>query len=298
MAPKLRAKKPNAKKSEKAKVLVLGRPGVGKTWLSIDFPDVLYVDCEGGAKRAEYQQKLEAAGAMVMGPDEGSGDFPAVLEEVQALAMSSHDFKTLVIDSYSKLFNNTIAEEEERLTAAGEKIAFGNEKKPAVKFSRRLVRWLQKLDMNVILICHEKPLWEGGEQIGHTYDGWDKLAYELDLTLRVTKTGDSRNAHVMKSRLSEFPDGSTFPWAYDEFARRYGRKTLEGDVKALKPATDEQVNEVTVLLSHAQSANSTTKLPNGWESKALEKAGVEHWAEMDADTIQKCIDYLSPNRKG
>jgi hypothetical protein len=164
MAPTLRATKPNVKKSEKAQVLVLGRPGVGKTWLSIDFPNVLYIDCEGGAKRAEYQQKLEQAGAMVLTPDDGAGDFKVVLEEVQALAMTEHGFKTLVIDSYSKLFNNTIAEEEERLLAANEKIAFGNEKKPAVKYSRRLVRWLQKLDMNVVLICHEKAQWEGGEQ--------------------------------------------------------------------------------------------------------------------------------------
>jgi hypothetical protein len=284
---KLRATKPNAKKSEKAQVLVLGRPGVGKTWLSIDFPNVLYIDCEGGAKRAEYQQKLEQAGAMVLTPEDGAGDFKVVLEEVQALAMSDHEFKTLVIDSYSKLFNNTIAEEEERLLAANEKIAFGNEKKPAVKYSRRLVRWLQKLDMNVILICHEKAQWEGGEQIGHTYDGWDKLAYELDLTIRVTKTGNTRTGHVMKSRLSEFPDGSTFDWNYDEFARRYGRATLEGKVVALKPATDEQLTQISVLLDKV-------KVPNGWESKVMEKAGVDNWSEMDSDAVQKCIDYLSP----
>lgn len=287
MAPTLRATKPNVKKSEKAQVLVLGRPGVGKTWLSIDFPNVLYIDCEGGAKRAEYQQKLEQAGAMVLTPDDGAGDFKVVLEEVQALAMTEHGFKTLVIDSYSKLFNNTIAEEEERLLAANEKIAFGNEKKPAVKYSRRLVRWLQKLDMNVVLICHEKAQWEGGEQIGHTYDGWDKLAYELDLTIRVTKTGNTRNGQVMKSRLSEFPDGAAFPWDYDEFARRYGRKTLEGDVVALQPATDEQLTQISVLLDKV-------KVPNGWEARVLDKAGVETWSEMDSDTVQKCIDYLSP----
>ena len=201
--------------------------------------------------------------------------------------MSDHNFKTLVIDSYSKLFNNALAEEEERLTSSGEKIAFGNEKKPAVKMSRRLVRWLSKLDMNVILICHEKAQWQGGEQVGWTHDGWDKLAYELDLTIRVTKTGNTRTGHVLKSRLSEFPDGSTFPWDYDEFARRYGRKTLEGEVVSLQPATAEQVNELNVLLDKV-------KVPDGWESKCLDKAGVEHWSEMDRDAVQKCIDFLSP----
>ena len=74
MARTLKARKPSAKKVAKAQILVMGPPGVGKTWLSIDFPDALLVDCEGGAKRAEYQQKLEEAGALILSPEDGDSN--------------------------------------------------------------------------------------------------------------------------------------------------------------------------------------------------------------------------------
>lgn len=285
MPRQLRAKKPKDQKPKKAKVLVFGSPGVGKTWTSLEFPDCYYIDVEGGATNPQYIEKLEKSGALYFGHPDAS-DFLSVLEEIKSLAMTDHDRKTLIIDSYSKLFAATIAEEEERLTAAGEKIAFGNEKKPAVKYSRRLVTWLDKLDMNVILICHEKAMWKNGEQIGETFDGYDKMAYELDLTLQISKRGPERIATIRKSRLEGFPDGDTFEWSYSEFARRYGRDKIESTVSTLTPSSDDQVSRLKHLIDLGVVDAATT-------TKWLEKAGVDKWSDMDSDTIQKCIDFLS-----
>lgn len=285
MPRQLRAKKPKDQKPKKAKVLIYGPPGVGKTWTSLEFPNCYYIDVEGGATNPQYIEKLEQSGALYFGHPDAS-DFLTVLEEIKTLAMTDHDRKTLIIDSYSKLFASTIAEEEERLTAAGEKIAFGNEKKPAVKYSRRLVTWLDKLDLNVILICHEKAMWKNGEQIGETFDGYDKMAYELDLTLQISKRGPERIATIRKSRLEGFPDGDTFDWSYSEFARRYGRDKIESKVDTLKPATDEQVSKLKHLIDLGVVDTATT-------TKWLEKAGVDTWSEMDSDTIQACIDFLA-----
>ena len=285
MARQLRAKKPKDQKPKKAKVLIYGAAGVGKTWTSLDFPQCYYMDVEGGATNNEYTDKLQEADAMYFGQPEAS-DFNSVLEEIKTLAMTHHDRKTLVIDSYSKLFMSAIAQEEERLSDNGEKIAFGNEKKVAVKLSRRLVTWLDKLDMNVIVVCHERPLWKNGEQIGETFDGWDKLNYELDLTLQIVKRGPARQAIVRKSRLAGFPDGETFDWDYQEFSRRYGREQIEGEVSTLEPATEEQVKRLESLIGLGLVDDAT-------KTKWHDKAGVDKFSEMDGDTIQACIDYLS-----
>lgn len=286
MPRQLRAKKPKEQKPKKAKVLIFGAAGVGKTWTSLDFPNCYYIDVEGGATNEQYQEKLENSDALYFSQQDGASDFHSVLEEIKTLAMTDHDRKTLIIDSYSKLFLSSIAEEEERLSDAGEKIAFGNEKKPAVKYSRRLTTWLDKLDMNVIIICHEKALWKNAEQIGETFDGYDKLNYELDLTLQIVKVGPERRAVVRKSRLSGFPDSESFEWSYNEFARRYGRDLIESDVHFLHPASDEQVTKLESLME-------IIKVDEGTKTKWLDKAGVDSFSEMDSDTIQACIDFLS-----
>lgn len=281
MARALRGTDPKAAKPSKPKILIFGKAGVGKTWASMEFPSVYYVDTEGGANREHYTDKLVKAGAAYFGPEQGSLDFNAVIEEVVTLATVPHDYRTLVIDSFSKLYNNKAAEIAETL---GDE--FGRDKKEANKPTRKLLRWLNKLDMNVILICHEKPVWANGEQAGVTFDAWDKLDYELDLILNVVKQGASRKARVTKSRLTQFPDATTFDWSFAEFAKRYGREVIEAAAQAIIVATPEQVNQIKTLIE-------VLKVDSDLADKWLDKAGVEKFEEMDTDTIQKCIDHLT-----
>ncbi len=65
--------------------------------------------------------------------------------------------------------------------------------------------------MNVWFIAHEITEWgndvKGNRtEIGKIADVWDKLIYELDLTVRVLKQGPDRVGIVTKSRLEGFPD--------------------------------------------------------------------------------------------
>src|SRR6478736_9206124 len=103
-APKLLATKPDLIKPRKPKILAYGGSGVGKTWMSLDFPNVYYIDSEGGATQPQYKEKLKASGALYLGPDDGAASFDIVLDQVKALATQSHDRSTLVIDSMTKLF--------------------------------------------------------------------------------------------------------------------------------------------------------------------------------------------------
>lgn len=284
---KLKAVEPKSAEPKKPKILIYGKPGVGKTWASLDFPNVYYIDTEGGASMAHYTDKLKNAGGVYFGPEQGSLDFETVIEQIQALATEEHNFKTVVIDSVSKLFNTAIAIEAERL---GDKDAFGASKKPAVAYMRKLINWLSRIDMNVILVSHEKPEWglnAKGErvEIGQTFDAWDKLEYELDLCLNVVKAGPNRTARVRKSRLTEFPDASTFGWSYNEFAEKYGKSVIEKKSEAITLATPEQLAEIKKLLE-------TVKLPEGQEDKWLKAAQVDGWEEMETARIAKAINHI------
>lgn len=279
---KLKAVPPIAAEPSKPKILIFGKAGVGKTWASLDFPLCYYIDTEGGANLKHYTDKLTKAGGVYMGPEQGSQDFDTIIEQIKALGTEEHPYKTLVIDSISKLHNLEINIEAERL---GDKDGFGASKKPALRKMATLMRWAERIDMNVVMIAHEKALWFKGEQIGVTFDGADKLDYELHLCLNIVKTGDSRKAFVKKTRLLEFPDGSTLPWSYDDFATKYGKSVIEGKVKQIVLATPEQIAELNTLLD-------VVKLPDGETDKWLKKANAESFAEMDSDKIAACITML------
>lgn len=284
MASKLKAVDPKTAEPSKPKVLIFGKPGSGKTWTSLDFPKVYYIDTEGGADMEHYTDKLKKSGGVYLGVDQGSLSFETILDQVKALATEKHEYKTLVIDSVTKVFATEIANEAERL---GDKDAFGASKKPAVSYMRQLVSWLTRLDMNVILIAHEKDLYGLDEKkqrniIGVTFDAWDKLEYELHLCLNIFKMAGQYKARVTKSRLTGFKDAEVLEWSYDSFAERYGRKILEGEVKQVVVATPEQ-------LAVLQDLFERVKLPDDYESKCLKKAQVEGWEEMDSDKVAAVI---------
>lgn len=281
----LKAIEPKDVQPSRPKILIFGPAGVGKTWGALDFPSVYYADVEGGADGKRYVDKLRASNGMYFGPEEGAQDFDALIEEVITLSTVEHPYKTLVIDSFSKLFNTQVATTEERMKKAGEKPAFGNEKKEAVAQTRRLIRYLDRLDMNVILICHEKTLYQNGETAGMTFDGWDKLRYELQLCLRITKQGPLRIATVDKSRYESFPDASNFPWSYKEFADRFGKEVIESQSHTIAFATAEQIAKIKELLEIVRASPEDAE-------KLLKKAKAEAWEEVPTEQIQTWIDSL------
>lgn len=294
---KLKAVDPKTAEPSKPKVLIFGKPGAGKTWTSLDFPSVYYIDTEGGADMSHYTDKLKKSGGAYFGVEQGSLSFDSVLEQVEALATEKHNYKTLVIDSISKVFAMEIAKEAERL---GDKDAFGASKKPAVAYMRKLVSWLTRMDMNVILVAHEKDLYGMDEKkqrnvIGVTYDAWDKLEYELHLCMNIFKQAGQHKARVTKSRLLGFKDADVLEWSYPSFAERYGKEILEGEVKQVVVATPDQLVEIQELLERV-------KLEDGTVEKWFKAANCETFEEMDSDKLQKIIDmihskYLNPTKK-
>ena len=100
----LKAKQPEAVKVSKPKFLISGESGVGKTFFALDFPKPYLIDTESGATRPQYQEKLKKSKGVYFGKDEGSQDFNIVIEEIKELAKTKHEYKTLIIDSFSYLY--------------------------------------------------------------------------------------------------------------------------------------------------------------------------------------------------
>jgi hypothetical protein len=278
---------PETVEPKKPKVLVYGPPGVGKTWASLDFPSVYYIDTEGGADMDHYRAKLRASGGAYLGPEQGSLDFDVVINQIQALSTEDHHFRTVVIDSISKLWNTALTDEQESL---GDKDAFGAYKKAPTRKFASLVKWVNRLDMNVIFIAHQKEIWglndkKQREVVGYGADAQDKLEYDLHLVLRIAKIGPSRYAYIGKSRLPSFPEGERIEWSYQSFAERYGQDVIEKEAKPLVLADEDQVAELHRLMG-------IVKMPDDWQAKVFKAANIEAWEEMDEDKIMSCIAKL------
>lgn len=284
----LKAKAPELTQPGKTKGVIYGASGVGKTWFTLRFPTPYYFDTEGGADLKHYQERLKSAGGVYLGPQDGTLDFDFLVDQIKALATEKHTYKTLIIDSVTKIFQSAIATEQERL---GEKDAFGASKKPAVAAMRRVVNWVDKLDMNVWFVAHETAEWginpKSGqrEEIGKVPDVWEKLIYELDLGLWVKKVAAGRVAYVKKSRLLGFPDGDCFALDYDEFATRYGKDFIESDSKAITLADATQVGDIHKLLS-------VVKVSQEEIDKVLTKAKAESWYELTTEQAEQTINWL------
>lgn len=283
----LKAIKPKGDPARKIKILLSGEAGVGKTWAALDFPAAYYIDVEGSAKLPHYAKKLVDSGGSYFGVDQGAGDFHAVNREIKELATTDHDFLTVVVDSFTRVYQNAASQAEEEVGND-----FGKDKKEANKPARTYCNWLHKIDMNLVTICHSKKLYlndekEKKEKYNTTFDGYDKLDYEHDLWIEVFGgKGDKRKALVRKSRFEQFPLGTEFLWSFKEFAARFGGKVFEKGAKFVQ-VTAEHMVEFSVL---AQKAGIT----EAWKKEML-KANNALSIEEVSDA--KIVEYIESFKK-
>lgn len=287
--PALRGREPTTVE-KRMKALFYGPAGVGKTTAAIQFPKPYLIDTERGAENDQYVKLLKAAGGsyfFTTDPDD-------LIQEVTALLANEHDYRTLIIDPLTVIYNDLLDK-----GMATEGTEFGRYKIPADRKIKHLLALLLRLDMNVIVTSHAKPNWtrsrdaKGKEvvvQDGVTFDCYGRLDYLFDLVFEVSKRGSERVGIVKKTRCSGFPEGEVFPFGYDAIADRYGREVLERRSAAVQLATPEQVAELTELLA---TRTDRDKLLEKW----LDKAQAETIAEMPADSVSKCIAFLKGGAK-
>lgn len=291
----MRAIKPEAVKPSKPKTLLSGPAKSHKSRFALQFPSTYYIDTESGITQQHYQDDLKQAGGVYMGPEQGSQDFTSVLDEIKWLHSNKHEFKTLVIDSMSKLANIGFAAEEARMTDAGQSIEYGAHKKPTMRQIRRLVGLINQIDMNVLLICHSKDKWVGKGKDrsvdGTTYDGWEKLEYELDLWIETKLLGSKASGTVRASRYKQFPMGNTLPLEYATFAQIYGKDIMEKVAEPIVPVSKDRLQEITNLLTLLRVSEEEL-------DKWLKKLQAEELEDLTRENAEKLFGFLNDKIKG
>lgn len=286
----LKGIKPEIVVASKPKIMLSGKPGTGKSFFALNAPSPYLMDTEGGATREQYVKKLIAQGGSYMGVKEGAQDFNEVINQVRELATTKHQYKTLIIDSFSKLYNIEAAAAEERGGSD-----FGKDKREADKPTRKLLNWLGRLDMTVILVCHQKDKWvrQGNQLImeGSTFDGYKKMDYELDLWLETKIVGTSRYATIVKSRIEGFPVATDIDLDFQTFEKLYGRAVVEGPVQPITLASASTVAEIKRLVD-------LLKVPEEDFSKWLTKAQATEAEDLSVENAEKMLKFLNEKITG
>lgn len=277
----LRAVKPEAIQ-KRLKVLFYGMSGVGKTTASINFPKVYLIDTERGSENGQYTKILSEKGGVVF----QTSDFDELMKEVKSLLTEKHEYKTLVIDPLTTLYNDLLDK-----SALKNGTDFGKHYVSANKQIKHLLNLLLRLDMNVIITSHSKN--EYGQNmsvLGQTFDCYKKLDYLFDLVFEVQKRGKERVGLIKKSRIETFPDGETFPFSYEEIAKRYGKEILEREAVAEILASKEQIDRLKELIE-------LYKEPEEIVQKWLDKANASTFEEMSEEVIKKIIIHMENKSK-
>ncbi|TXG78059.1 hypothetical protein E6Q11_01790 [Candidatus Dojkabacteria bacterium] len=278
----LRGKKPETIE-KRLKALFYGTAGAGKTTAAIQFPKPYLIDTEKGAVNEQYTEIITKQGGVIF----QTSDFDELLEECKALLTEKHEYKTLIIDPLTVLYNDLL--DKAALKVGTE---FGRHYGEANKKMKQLLNLLLKLDMNVIITSHAKNEYaEGMVVIGQTFDCYKKLDYLFDLVLQIDKRGKQRFGKVIKTRIKGFPEAETFEFSYQEIAKRYGAHAIEKDATPITLATPQQISELEHLLD-------VIKIPQDKIDSWLNKCAADSIKDVTSEQIGKFINYLKEQVNG
>ena len=288
----LRAKKPDVIQ-KRFKALFYGEAGSGKTTAAIQFPKSYLIDTERGAEHKQYTDILSKNGGVIF----QTSDFDEVYKEVKELLTTKHDYKTLIIDPITIVYDNLIdLSIKEIISRSKDPSVDGTEYGRHISFADRkikpLLNMLLRLDMNIILTAHAKNEYIGGKSTNQqTFDACKKLSYLFDVNLEIQKRNKKRIAIIKKSRIKEFEDMDTFEFSYTSIAEKFGVDIIEKECEKEILATSEQVDKIKNLISLLKVEEETIE-------KWLSKANASTLEEMETSKIQACIDYLTEKFTG
>lgn len=290
----LKAIKPKVKE-KRLKMFVYGQAGVGKTLAALQFPNSYVIDTEKGTDfYATTINKQNSVVLQTLNPDD-------IKEEIRQLLTTRHNYKTLIIDPITQVYNAT----QEKWTRTFEKHSKDPKSKEIQDFGMRfwakvkgdfkgLQRLLLSLDMNVIVTAHQKDVYGTGfNKIGVTFDSMKGDDYFFDLIFRIDRKADKRVAVTVKERAdlskNRFPE--EFEWSYDNFCKFYGKQIIEKESTPIEMATPEQVEKIQQLV---EIVNVDQTVIDKW----FTKADVDEWNEMTGEQISKCIEYVQKKLDG
>jgi hypothetical protein len=205
----LKAKKPEAV-TKRLKLFMFGPAGSGKTTACCQLPKPYIIDGERGTEN--YEKLINSVGGAV----HQTTDMDDVIGEVKSLLTEKHEYKTLVIDPLTPIYNDLLDKCEGKVGAD-----FGRHFGAANKYMKRLVNLLMSLDMNVVITSHAKVEYgDGLKKLGYTFDCWKASDYIFDLVIELGKRGKKRFGKVIKTRVESFPEDESFEWSFATLKER------------------------------------------------------------------------------
>lgn len=287
----LRAKKPEIKDA-RLKVLLYADKGAGKTHFCCSFPETYYIDTEGLEDYPHLVTMLKDNGGALVYLTEIS----EIIKEVQELLSTKHHYKTLVIDSISFPYAWLAQAEQERLAKKSphtEGTEFGANLAKAKRLTFQLGILLSRLDMNVLVVAHEKAKFQDNKDMGKTFDINDKLAYSLGAVWNLRLQGKIRKLFVEKSRYAELKTGDLidFDNGYKIIESLFGENIFVREVKVEPLAKPDQIKEFNRLID-------LLKVPEEKVNKLLTNAKATSIEEISESYIKQAIDKLLLNLQG
>lgn len=288
----LRAKKPE-QQPNRFRALVYGTKGTGKSHFACTIPNAYYIDSEGILKYQHYVDMLKTANSDVIEIRE----LTEIITEVKELLTIKHDYKTIVIDSITfpeTFMSNIEAERLLKKSPGTEGTEFGANKAKAARLTFHLGMLLSRLDMNVIVLAHEKTKYQDGKEIGQTADCHEKMGYALGTVMQLRMLGKTRKAFVEKTRYSEIKTGDSLDFTdsgYKALVDAFGEDMFLRDTKVETLATKEQLEEFKRLIE-------VLRFPEETIQKWIIASNSQSMDEMPTDKIQKCIDSLKAKVNG
>ena len=231
-------------------------------------PNPVVVDTEGGTDWYASAFKFQRL---------RTTDVDKIFQAVDELIKDPGDYKTLVIDSFTKLWDLLQEKHLKRLRVkkGNPQYVFAPSDYKVIKADlRSFVNKLIALDMNIVVTAQVKNMYaqdttEFMKIIGSEPDGPKDLPYMMDVVLELNfGPGDTRIATVKKDRTNTLP--ATFDFTYQELVKYFGVKDLE------RPPVKLRAEQLLTQVS-----NRNTKVKVG--GKELLTAGV------DGDTLTKLM---------
>ncbi len=288
----LKAKKPDKIKDKRLKMFVFGEAGAGKTIACLQFPNSYIIDTERGTEN--YIELIKNTNSAVM----ESIDPLEIKEQLHALLTEKHDYKTLIIDPITQIYNaiqgkwanKFQSEMKDKNSLEDFGMRYWGKVKSEFKAIQRL---LLELDMNVIITAHQKDVYGSNfSKIGVTFDSMKGDDYFFDYIFRIVKKGTERVSLKNKERAipgkEKFPE--QFEWSYENFCKFYGQEILEKEVIPIAMATKNQIAMLNNLIA-------TIKIPDEDIEKWLSKAKVESFEEFTEEQIMKCVEFCREKLK-
>jgi len=240
-----------AKQNRRAKVLLIGEAGVGKTHAALTFPNPAVIDAEGSIDWFSDRFAFTAV------PTKSYSDVRDLTKQVREGKVQC---ETLVIDSLTSIYNGLVnAATMERQKQGSDDLRpldWGRIKR---KFSSLLDELYHKLKVNVVCVGWIKAEYaKPGDtvqgkvvaqndlvKIGEVFDGDKKTMYAFDFVIKVLgNDGKRARAQIVKSRSGALKAGQIiddFSWKTLEGLLPKGASTYEGMTDEGQEAKDQSL---------------------------------------------------------